>query len=161
MKILVMSDSHRDNIKMRQVIERERPFDMVIHCGDIEGGEYFLERLADCTVKIVSGNNDFFSDLDSELEFTVMDRRFWVTHGHYYYVSMSPERIEHEAVSRGVDVVLFGHTHRPYIHESRGVLAINPGSVAFPRQEGRIPTYAVMEIDEDGRIKAEIRELSK
>ena len=161
MKILIMSDSHRDNEKMKLAMEAEGSFDRVIHCGDIEGGEYYLERLAGCPVHIVSGNNDFFSSLMPELEFELSGLRFWVTHGHYYYVSMSPERIIMEAEQRGADVVLFGHTHRPVIYRSKGLLAVNPGSIAYPRQEGRVPTYAVMELSEDGKAEVEIRYLSR
>ncbi len=164
MKILVISDSHRDNLKMRRVIEKEKkenPFDMVIHCGDIEGGEYILEKLAGCRVEVVPGNNDFFANMEPEREFTLCGKKFWVTHGHYYYVSMGPERLISEAKARGVDVVLYGHTHRPSVIERDGILAVNPGSVAFPRQEGRIPTYIIMTVDPDGRIKTEIKELRK
>ncbi len=159
MKILIISDSHRDNEKMKLAILQEATFDMVIHCGDIEGGEYFLKKAAGCPVEIVSGNNDFFSDLENEREFEIMGKRFWLTHGHYYYVSMSPERIVHEGKSRGADVVLFGHTHRPVIYRDDEILAVNPGSIAYPRQEGRIPTYAVMTIDESGHIDVEIKYL--
>jgi len=159
LKILVISDSHRDNLKMRKVMDRERPFDMVIHCGDIEGGEDFLRRCAKCPVEVVPGNNDFFSDLEIEREFTLCGKKFWVTHGHYYYVSMGNERIISEAKARGVDVVLYGHTHRPSVVEKDGVLAVNPGSIAYPRQEGRRPTYIIMTINEAGKIRTEIKEL--
>ncbi len=160
MKILIMSDSHRDNMKMKMAVDREDPFDMVIHCGDIEDGEDFLEKIAGCPVEIVSGNNDFFSGLQGEKELIICKKRFWITHGHYYYVSMSPERIIAEAVSRKADVVLFGHTHRPMVYRDREILAVNPGSIAYPRQEGRIPTYAVMSIDENGEADVEIKNLT-
>ena len=36
MKILIVSDSHRKDENLLQVIERESPLDMFIHLGDIE-----------------------------------------------------------------------------------------------------------------------------
>lgn len=41
------------------------------------------------------------------------DYRAFITHGHNYGVSLGLEGIYAEALSRGVDIVLFGHTHRP------------------------------------------------
>ena len=38
-----------------------------------------------------------------------------ITHGHYYYVSAGLEDIKKEARGRGMDIVMFGHTHRPLI----------------------------------------------
>lgn len=159
MKILVMSDSHRANNKIEECVKKEAPFDMLIHCGDVEGAEYFVEKLADCPVEMVMGNNDFFSSLTPEREFEVKGKKFFVTHGHYLYVSMGTERIREEAQSRGVDVVLFGHTHKPYMGYQGDILVLNPGSIAYPRQQGRRCSYAVLELDEKGGIKAEIRYL--
>ena len=34
MKILIVSDTHGYNGSMYEVIEKEAPFDMMIHCGD-------------------------------------------------------------------------------------------------------------------------------
>ena len=62
MKILVVSDTHRKNNKYFEALQRVRP-DLIIHCGDVEGSEYALTESADCPVKIVLGNNDFFSYL--------------------------------------------------------------------------------------------------
>ncbi len=37
-----------------------------------------------------------------------------LTHGHYYNVSTGPAYLKQEARERGFDIVMFGHTHRPY-----------------------------------------------
>lgn len=159
MRILLISDSHGNNDRMTQVLEKEKPVDMVIHCGDIEGGEYLLEKTAGCPVHIVSGNNDFFADLPQELELDIEGKRFLVTHGHYYYVSMGVERIIEEARSRGISAVVFGHTHKPCMAWAEDVLAINPGSCAYPRQEGRRHSYAILSVVKNEKISAEIRYL--
>lgn len=127
-------------------MQRETPFDYLIHCGDVEGREFFIEALAGCPCCIVSGNNDFFSELPREEELELAGKRILVTHGHYYGVSMELYGIVDEARSRGCEIVLFGHTHRPVAAERSGVLAVNPGSLSYPRQEGRKPSYAVMEL---------------
>ena len=44
---------------------------MLVHCGDVEGREIFIEALAEMSCCIVSGNNDFFSDLPREEEIEI------------------------------------------------------------------------------------------
>ena len=36
MKVLIVSDTHRQNENFMQVMDREEPIDLLIHCGDIE-----------------------------------------------------------------------------------------------------------------------------
>ena len=73
-----------------------------------------------------------------------------LTHGHYYYVSLAEAELRRQAASRDYQVVMFGHTHKPYFETKDGVTILNPGSLSYPRQEGRRPSYMIMEIDEKG-----------
>lgn len=145
MKILIVSDTHRKNENYFQALKEQKP-DMVIHCGDIEGSEQELESAADCPVQMVMGNNDFFSYLPRELELEIEGLKIWITHGHNYYVSMGNETLKKEAIIKGVDIVIYGHTHKPVVDDEGGVIAVNPGSLSYPRQDGRRPSYCVMEI---------------
>lgn len=159
MKVLIVSDTHRRNDNFIKVLERVAPIDMVIHCGDAEGSEYFLEEAAGCPLQIVMGNNDFFSELPRELEFYIGNYKVWVLHGHNYYVSAGNETLKKEARGRGVDIVMYGHTHRPVVDMEDGLIAVNPGSLSYPRQEGRRPSYAMLDIDKEGRVDLAIRYL--
>lgn len=154
MKILIVSDTHRRDENLRAVIEKQRPFDMLIHLGDTEGSEvYFREWVKNdnCAIYVVRGNNDFFSFSDKEKEISIGKYRAFLTHGHMYGVTLGTERIKEEARSRKADIVLFGHTHKPYLEYcSDGLVAANPGSLSYPRQEGRKPSYMLMEIDRQG-----------
>lgn len=150
MKILIVSDTHRRNENFLTVVEEEGPFDLVIHCGDVEGSEYVISQAAGCPVEFVQGNNDFFSDLPREKELTIGNYKVWLLHGHNYYVSMNYETIKSEALDRGVDIVMCGHTHKPVIETEGKLTIINPGSLSYPRQENRQPSYVIMELDEKG-----------
>jgi putative phosphoesterase len=156
MKILIVSDTHRRLENFIKVLDCVQPVDMVIHLGDAEGDEDYIAELVGCPLEIVSGNNDFFSDLPREKELELEGHRIFITHGHYYYVAMGIEDIKREAESRGCDIVLFGHTHRPMIEYGNQVIAMNPGSLSYPRQEGRRPSYIMMELDDGGEVDAEI-----
>ena len=151
MKVLIVSDTHRRNENYIKVLERVSPVDMVIHCGDIEGSEYLIAESAGCPVQMVVGNNDFFSDLPREKEFHIGKYKVWRTHGHNYYVSMSNENLKHEARMRGVDVVMYGHTHRPVVDIEDDIIAVNPGSLTYPRQDNRKPSYIIMDLDREGK----------
>ena len=159
MKLLIVSDTHGRDANLEAAVLREQPFDMLFHCGDVEGREFYIEALAECPCTIIAGNNDFFSDLPKEDEITVFKHRILVTHGHFYGVSMDLSRLIDEARSRNCDCVFFGHTHKPVIDEEDGIMVLNPGSLTFPRQNGHKPSYAVVEADEDGGLSAEIRYL--
>ena len=152
MKVLVVSDSHGRDGNLEAVLQRVKPIDMLVHCGDIEGSEDYLEVIAECPVHIVAGNNDFFSDLEREEEFYIGNHKVFLTHGHYYYVSMSTQRIRQEAFARGCDVVLFGHTHKPLVEIQKGIAVCNPGSISYPRQEGRKPSFLIIELDRAGEL---------
>ena len=156
MRVLVVSDTHRKNDLYIALVERLSP-DMVIHCGDAEGAEFEFREVADCPVEVVLGNNDFFSALPGELTLDIGPYKVWVVHGHNFFVSMGRENLKEEAAVRGADIVLFGHTHRPVIDTEGEVIAVNPGSLSYPRQEGRKPSYAVMVLDENDKISFSIK----
>lgn len=83
--------------------------------------------------------------------------RVWITHGHNYYVSMGNETIKKVAKQREIDIVMYGHSHKPVVDESDGVIAVNPGSLSYPRQYDRKPSYIMMELGSDGKAHFDIR----
>lgn len=161
MRVLIVSDTHRHGENFYRALEEAGHVSLVIHCGDVEGQEYEFEAAVrealDCPLVMAAGNNDFFSNLKNDVEVQVGPYKALVTHGHNYYISMNNEFLKREAKARGYDMVFYGHTHRPVVDEKSGILAVNPGSLSYPRQEGRKPSYAVMEIDEEGKTEVEIR----
>lgn len=152
MKILVVSDTHRRNENLLNILDKIGPIDLLVHCGDVEGSENLISDAAGCSVQMVSGNNDFWSDLPREKEFEIGDYKVWLTHGHNYYVSMNYEIIKQEARARYIDIVMCGHTHKPIVDISPDLTLINPGSLSYPRQEGKRPSYIIMEVDGDGKV---------
>lgn len=159
MKVLIVSDTHRRNENYLEIIKREQPLDMVIHCGDVEGSEYLIEEAAGCPTHIVLGNNDFFCELPRELEIPIGDYRAFITHGHTYYVAMGSERIKEEAKERGCDLVFYGHTHKPMVDMDEDMIAVNPGSASYPRQDGKRPSYVIMQLHSGKSATFEIKYL--
>ena len=150
MKILIVSDTHGRHEHFKEVIRRTAPIDMLIHCGDTEGGEEYMAALAGCRAEIIAGNNDFFSRLPREINFSIQKYKAMLVHGHDYGVSMGYEPLLEEALSRNADIAFFGHTHRPLLMQAKGVRLVNPGSLSYPRQEGRRPSFCIMDVDRFG-----------
>lgn len=158
MKILIVSDTHRRDGNLVEVIQKHVPLDMLIHLGDAEGSDTMIPEWVnvECRMEMVLGNNDFFSMLDREREIKIGPYKALITHGHYYSVSLGTEHILEEGKSRGVDIVMFGHTHKPLVEKKKGITLLNPGSLSYPRQEGRKPSYILMELDENGKADYQI-----
>ena len=154
MKLLVVIDTHRNDDNLKLGLSEECPLDMLIHLGDAEGSEHFIPDWVnpECRMEMVLGNNDFFSRLDREREIDIAGHKAFITHGHYYGVSMGPEGLVDEAKSRGCDIAMYGHTHRPFLDVIDGVTVLNPGSLSYPRQEGRRPSYMIIHVDADGKM---------
>ena len=157
MNILIVSDTHRRNENLRKVLEKSGPLDMLIHLGDGEGSDELIASWVNpgCLTEFVLGNNDFFSNLDREKDIMIGNYRALLTHGHYYSVSLGPERLIKEARAAGYDIAMFGHTHRQFLEVKRkegekDLIVLNPGSLSYPRQEGHKPSYIRMELDSEG-----------
>lgn len=161
MRVLVVSDTHGYAERIKLVLDQEGEFDVLIHCGDIEGQENYIRNLADWRCFMVRGNNDGASFLEREITTNLGDDRIMIVHGHQYGVSLGIERLREEAKSRGVKLCFFGHTHKPYNETFGNLTMINPGSLTYPRQIGRKHTYLVMEIDRDHDVHFRYGELAR
>lgn len=161
MKILIVSDTHGRHSAFDKALKEAGKIDVLVHLGDTEGGEDYIEAVCGCPAYVLAGNNDFFSDNLREMEVVFGTKKAFMTHGHYYYVSLGPERIIEEGKMRNADIVMFGHTHKPFLEMIDGMIVLNPGSLSYPRQEGRKGSYIMMEIEPDCDVKCEIKYLDK
>ena len=105
--------------------------EFVIHCGDVEGGEDDIRCSVKCPLYLVAGNNDYFCALPRDLEKQLFGHRVFIT--------------------RDCDIAFFGHTHRPEVSYGNGCYIVNPGSLSYPRQEGRKPSFCIWEVDDKGQ----------
>jgi hypothetical protein len=156
---MIVSDTHRKLRTLEQALSNEGEIDMLIHLGDFEGDDEAIAGMCGCKMLIVPGNNDFFTGYPKEIETEIAGRKVLITHGHYYMVSLDLRTIEDEARSRGMDIVMFGHTHKPVIQTVDGVTLINPGSLSYPRQQDRKCSYIMMEVDDENELHYTLKKL--
>lgn len=102
----------------------------------------------------------YLAALPREVRLTVAGWRVLLTHGspasidEHLYPDTPEQRLAELAETAGADVVVCGHSHRPFVRRAAGVWWINTGSVG--RQDDGDPraTYAFAEIGE-GTLEAE------
>ena len=150
-KILVVSDSHRDQYTLEKIIKKEADANLIIHLGD---GIDEFEDLMLYTRKnniSVKGNSDTDSISHSDIKtVTVCDKKLFLSHGHIFNVKDKYDDIIKNARAENADLCLFGHTHMQHISTVDGMTVLNPGAVYSLQQ------YAVIKIT-DGNIHAELK----
>ena len=159
MKILIVSDTHGNHRNFDKMLAREGEIDMLLHLGDVEGGELYIEGTAGCPVYFVSGNNDFFANLPLEEELQIGKYKILMTHGHAYHVSRGTGVLRRVALERGIQIAMYGHTHRSDLEEDKDLIILNPGSLSYSREHGVKGSYIVMEIGEDGEAEFTLKYL--
>lgn len=151
MRILVISDSHGRNDDVQKVIKQVGKIDMLVHLGDVERGPETIRQMAGVECHMVAGNNDYGMDLPTSDSFMIGDKRVFITHGHRFYVGAGVENLRQYALHNDYDIVMFGHTHEPYLERGE-VTILNPGSISYPRQLNREHTFMIIELDDKGEL---------
>lgn len=152
MRVLVVSDTHGRHTNLDRILQEVGRIDMFVHLGDVEDGDVYIDVVVECEKHIIGGNNDYFSALPREEDFYIGTHKVYITHGHQYSVSYETESIKKAGLERGADIVMFGHTHKPFLEIGEDITLLNPGSVSYPRQKGRQPGYMILELDKKGEI---------
>lgn len=158
-RIMIVSDTHGRHGNLMEALYREGSIDKLIHLGDFQGEEDVIMDMAGCESVFVAGNNDFWSPYNREETIELGKYRALLTHGHSYYVTNDLHTIREEGLTRGFDIVMFGHTHIPVIDIRDQITLINPGSISYPRQDNHLPTYIMLEIDQNGELSFELKSL--
>lgn len=153
MRLIVLSDSHRNYDALRRVFCRHMDADLFIHLGDGEEElDLLLTQFPDLSARTwhVKGNCDYDSMslpvLTLGLEHS---HRLIATHGHNYGVNSSLEHLKALARQNDADLALFGHTHVRCARYEDGLYLLNPGSVSCPR-DGMPPSYGIVDVTEQG-----------
>ena len=161
MKVLIVSDTHGRESNLEKVMKQVGPIDHLIHLGDVVGAEDYIRAMTDAPVSIVCGNCDYGSDLPYEEIVDLDGYRALLTHGNNYYVGSTLEYLKERARELEVDIVMYGHTHQPYLEQEEDLTILNPGSLSLPRQDGHEPSYILMETDRDGEAHYTINYLKR
>jgi putative phosphoesterase len=111
-------------------------------------------------------SKDFMRALPFDLRFSIGDRRVRLVHGsprkvnEYLFEDKPARTFERIAALADCDVLVFGHTHKPWVHSYGGVLFVNCGSVGKPKDGDPRAAFAVLERGAEGNVVASIERVS-
>ena len=142
-KIGIISDTH--GLLRPQLLEILKTCDCILHGGDVNKPEILDQLRWLGNLYVVRGNNDkeWAEGLSENLRFTIGGVNFFMVHNKKNMAGNLD----------GVDVVVFGHSHKYFEKEVDGRLWLNPGSCGRRRFDQEI-TMAVMTV-EDGSFEVE------
>jgi putative phosphoesterase len=101
-------------------------------------------------------SKDFMRELPFDLRFELVNTRVRLVHGsprkvNEYLFEHKPARtFERIAAGADCDVLVFGHTHQPWIGEFAGVLFVNCGSVGKPKDGDPRAAFAILQPSDTG-----------
>ncbi len=104
---------------------------------------------------------DFMRELPFDLRFELGGKRIRLVHGsprkvnEYLFEDKPARTFDRIAALADCDVLVFGHTHKPWVHEYGGVLFVNCGAVGKPKDGDPRASFAVLE-DRNGGVSVSI-----
>ena len=110
-------------------------------------------------------SKDYLRALPFDLRFTVGETPVHLVHGsprkvnEYLFEDKPASLYERLAAAEEAAVLVFGHTHKPWIREYGGVLFVNCGSVGKPKDGDPRAAFAVLEADGE-RVGARIERVA-
>jgi uncharacterized protein len=128
-KIGVISDTH--NYLDPKISTLFKGVEHILHAGDIGQPRIILELEAIAPVTAVLGNNDTGLKFN-ETEIVRLAGKKFMLH-HIVNVQRLSETVRKRIALENPDVIVFGHSHRPYNEMIGGTLYFNPGYAGKPR----------------------------
>ena len=132
MKILVISDTHRDTNKVIRVLHSIPDITNVVHLGDlVRDADEIQEVFPDKIYHKIQGNNDMLSFAKPDMMLSLCGYNIFATHGHAYGVRGGVSLLAKKASQLGCDIALFGHTHNYADETVMGVRCLNPSNGGY------------------------------
>ena len=146
MKLGLISDTH-DYLDPR-IPELFAGVDHILHAGDVGRPLLIVELEQIAPVTAVTGNTDEGLPL-RETELITLGGKKFLLH-HIVTPGVGSPRIDRRLRDDAPDVVMFGHTHKPFAQQVGSILYFNPGYAG--RQRFDLPrSLGIMEIQQ-GKI---------
>lgn len=160
MKIIVVSDTHKNFAALEEVVKKNLDADLFIHLGDGENEARDIHNLhPDKAMIYIGGNCDFGTHKTTQVV-TACGYKIFCCHGHTQDVHNGLERLVSAAKENDCKIALFGHTHLYRTEAIDGIYVMNPGSLDSPRNHNK-PTYGVIELTSSGEVKMNIIAVNK
>lgn len=100
-------------------------------------------------IELVKGNTDRTDEYFSEKTLFLDNKIAFITHGDSYDVEHKISGVIDRGISDDADIILFGHTHKPYLQNEGGVWIMNPGRIGRISRKVINATYGIMILEND------------
>jgi putative phosphoesterase len=100
---------------------------------------------------VIARNKEFLQTLVREIRFEAEGKRVLLVHGsprkmnEYLFEDRPISSFQRLAASSNADLIVFGHTHKPYVKDVDSVRFINVGSVGKPKDGDWRACYAILD----------------
>lgn len=155
MRIGVIADTHLTKRATKlpdALVEGLQGVDYILHAGDWITLETvaLIEQLA--PFDGIAGNNDgpdIIERFGHKKLLTMADYRIGLIHGDGTRKT-TEERAREAFREERPDIVIFGHSHIPYMHTIEGMLMFNPGSPTDKRRQAQY-SFGILELADEIR----------
>jgi putative phosphoesterase len=142
---VVVGDTHGHLDRIKQEVKSLSGIDLLLHTGDYYRDGVALAKHLRLKHYSVIGNCDPGVDGPKEVFLNFEGHRIMLTHGHLQSAKRTLNNLDLRAQEKKASIVVFGHTHVPYLEKVGGIWFMNPGSPFNPRA-GYKPTYGLLQI---------------
>lgn len=163
MLIAIVSDIHDNLVNLKKFLSwcENKNIKKIICCGDITNSETleFLALNFNKEIYLVRGNMEIYKEAEEKNfkniiylgrigKFELDNKMIGVCH--------EPYLINKILENGEVDIIFYGHTHRPWIEEKNGIKLINPGTLGGVFQKATFAVWNTTEKEPELKILEEL-----
>lgn len=142
-RILIMSDTHKNQVLLRKAFQDEENITHVFHLGDnyedLDNNPDLLETKEVFKVPGLYYEGYLERTIPHSIPANVEGWKFQLVH----FLN------DVKKLHKNLDFVLYGHTHRPNLKEFGGTYFINPGHLKRKKDRGYDASYIIAEVTEN------------
>lgn len=142
-KIMIISDTHKNQILLRKAFSREDEISHIFHLGDyyddLDTNFDLLENRE--FVKVPGLYHPGYQDgtIPATEEISLLNWNFRLVHNIY----------DIKTPSQKYNITFFGHTHHAVFKKKKEQFYLNPGHLKATTDRGRFASYLLLELDFD------------
>jgi putative phosphoesterase len=165
-RVAVITDVHANLPAHEAVLDAIESMDVdAVYCGCAYRDQHDRELGEQSVPWTLKHTDPRSKEFMRGLPFDLGEKRLRLVHGsprkvNEYLLADKPARTYERIAARAdCDVLVFGHTHQPWIREYGDVLFVNCGSVGKPRDGDPRASFALLQLD-DGDVTASINRVA-
>ncbi|OOE10798.1 metallophosphoesterase family protein [Fictibacillus arsenicus] len=149
-KILIIADTHMPkkgiSLPEQLISVLKKGVDLIIHAGDWSEKSVYEELSLYAPVYGVRGNvekDEWAKQLPDKEVLQAEQIKIAIVHGHLGKGRTTPDRAYQSCMKDKPDVIIFGHSHIPFMEKRDEITIFNPGSPTDKRRQKKF-SYGIL-----------------